>query len=657
MQYEQAKIEREKEQQELWRLARQRAGRLWDCARPVTTGAGGIDTSADVHPYLAVKRVKPFGLKRLRQPLVVPFRNASGALTTLQFIQPDGAKVLMTDGEISGSYCALGPHPGQVMIACEGWATGATLLEAAGLPVAVAYSAGNLPVVCAVLRAKFPDILLIVAGDNDHATDGNPGMRSAQVCASQSGGRVLIPDFIAGEIISEKWSEEDVREIIPTDWNDYYRLHGLEAVRDAVLACVAGDVVGDLPDGLCRDLPFLDLDAKPGEVEEPKPETAHPKTKAEFEAAVDGSDDFEFLTEYLLLCLARSGLPKPALDAVLAKIAKKSGVTKASLVDELRTKFSNGRGNGPVQDSDDSIIHELNQEHAVLSLGGRVVIMNREFEPVLKRKIYTFSGRRDFQLRYLNRKVWNSREGEETDWAEYWLNHPDRAEYKGLVFSPGDAVDGYLNLWQGWAIQPVAGDCARFLEFVEGVICNGDGELYDYLMNWAAHLFQRPQELPETAIVFRGEQGTGKNTFFDTLGLIVGREHYLMLNSMNQLLGRFTSHLCNVLLVFANEAVWGGKRNEAGQLKSMLSDPVQSMEAKNVDIRPVANFKRVGFASNENWAAPVETGNRRYILFDIPSTYKNNHPFFKQLHAEMKSGGASHLFHYLLQRNRILDHR
>jgi len=78
--------------------AQAKALRMWRMARPAT----------HAHPYLAKKQVNSYGLRQLREMLLVPARDHAGVLHTLQFIMPDGSKRFLTGGRISGCYVALG---------------------------------------------------------------------------------------------------------------------------------------------------------------------------------------------------------------------------------------------------------------------------------------------------------------------------------------------------------------------------------------------------------------------------------------------------------------------------------------------------------------------------------------------------------------------
>ena len=188
LRYEQVKSERAAEQKKVWADAAKKAEYLWNKGAPAKSG----DDTA--HAYIKAKGIKPYGVKTLRESLIVPARNAARVITTLQFINPDGQKKFLTGGQITGSYFSIG-KPDKVLLICEGFATGATLYEATGHAVAVAFNAGNLKPVAEALRARLPDLTILICGDNDAGTDGNPGLTKAREAAAAIGARFVVPNF------------------------------------------------------------------------------------------------------------------------------------------------------------------------------------------------------------------------------------------------------------------------------------------------------------------------------------------------------------------------------------------------------------------------------------------------------------------------------
>ncbi|WP_150754109.1 toprim domain-containing protein [Pseudomonas fluorescens] len=163
-----------------------RAHRLWRNARRADPN----------HPYLIAKGVQPHGLRQHRDELLVPLY-AGGVLVNLQRIAPDGSKLFLFGGRIKGAYSPLGRiTPGKLLGICEGWATGATLHES-GYTVACAMNAGNLKAVALALRAKYYTTEIIIAGDDDRQTKGNPGRTAANAAAVAVGGQVTFPEWPA----------------------------------------------------------------------------------------------------------------------------------------------------------------------------------------------------------------------------------------------------------------------------------------------------------------------------------------------------------------------------------------------------------------------------------------------------------------------------
>lgn len=147
--------------------------------------------------YLTRKKVRNFGVRFSRGSIVVPVRRmADDVLVSLQFIAPDGGKKFLTGGEKKGCGHLIGTlSPDAPLLVAEGYATAASLHEATGFPVVVAFDAGNLHPVAQALRSRYPDVDLVIAGDDDRNTDGNPGRTKAEMAATAVMGLAIFPVF------------------------------------------------------------------------------------------------------------------------------------------------------------------------------------------------------------------------------------------------------------------------------------------------------------------------------------------------------------------------------------------------------------------------------------------------------------------------------
>lgn len=201
---EAARRQRDVEQAKTWEAAATRATAIWDRAHP----------APDDHPYLVAKGVRAHGTRQTPDGrLVVPVWDGE-RLSTIQYIGADGGKRFLTGGRIKGCWFAIGEYqPGEPVAIGEGFSTCAALHQETGAYVLAAFSAGNLLPVARRIRGLNPDAQIIICGDNDQWTNGNPGRTKAVEAARAVGGKVLIPDFSGLDLATR-----------PTDWNDWVRL-------------------------------------------------------------------------------------------------------------------------------------------------------------------------------------------------------------------------------------------------------------------------------------------------------------------------------------------------------------------------------------------------------------------------------------------------
>lgn len=288
------------------------------------------------------------------------------------------------------------------------------------------------------------------------------------------------------------------------------------------------------------------------------------------------------------------------------------------------------------------IVEELNKSHFVVNVGGRVCIANLQYDPQLNRMLLSFSSVSDFKLRYGNRFV-----NEDLTYSKLWLTSSERREYSGIVFLPGQNPAGFYNLFQGFAVEPQVGDCSLFWAHVRDHICAGNFVHFRYVRRWMAHAIQFPEQLPGTALVLRGLQGTGKGIFVDNFGALFG-EHYLTIYRLDQVTGRFNSHLKNVLLLHANEATCRNDKVGEGVLKGLITDPFVPIEHKGKDIINLRNYKRIIVATNEDWAVPMGVDDRRYLVLDVDPAQKENKKYFQAIVNQMTNGGLAALMSDLL---------
>jgi phage/plasmid primase-like uncharacterized protein len=215
-QMRQAKVERSDRLAKQHEAAAQRVATRW---ASLTESPNEASNNA----YLTRKNVPAYGVRFDRDMLVVPARDIDGKLWSLQRITPyeGGAKLFEKGARKAGNMHVIGQlEQGAPILIAEGYATAASLHQATGKPVVVAFDAGNLDAVAGAIKQRYPDTPIAIMGDDDRHSSPNVGRVKAMAAATKHGLNVAFPQFAV--------------ENNGTDFNDLHVAEGLSAVKAQV---------------------------------------------------------------------------------------------------------------------------------------------------------------------------------------------------------------------------------------------------------------------------------------------------------------------------------------------------------------------------------------------------------------------------------------
>ena len=206
--HQEALQERERERQREYAEAARRAQGILHFAVP----------ASPEHPYAATKQLCVEGLYQKDDLLLIPVCGMDDTLYSVQFIDPHGKKNFLKYGRVDGGVYRIGDiGEGKAFLVCEGYATGDFLYKQTGFCTAVAFHANNLKTIALSLRSLFPEAELVICGDNDRFTEGNPGKTKAEEAALACGGDVQLPDFLEGEEGTDWWDLGRNRGLLSRD--------------------------------------------------------------------------------------------------------------------------------------------------------------------------------------------------------------------------------------------------------------------------------------------------------------------------------------------------------------------------------------------------------------------------------------------------------
>ena len=176
----------------------------------------GVEKTA----YHEAKGIEPLPGAPVRNgDMLVPGYDMDGKLWTIQYIKEDGTKRFAKDSRKHGCFHVVGaPTAAEglqklgnspVIAIAEGYATAATVAKYGNVPAVAAFDSGNLLAVATALHERWTEKRIIIAGDDDHKLENNPGRVKALEAALAAHGMVVFPN-----------TTEEQREKGLTDFND-----------------------------------------------------------------------------------------------------------------------------------------------------------------------------------------------------------------------------------------------------------------------------------------------------------------------------------------------------------------------------------------------------------------------------------------------------
>jgi Family of unknown function (DUF5906)/RepB DNA-primase from phage plasmid len=383
-----------------------------------------------------------------------------------------------------------------------------------------------------------------------------------------------------------------------------------------------------------------------------------PKLKTNGQGSGDAATDAEVAR---LAKLSTVQYERERLDAA-KKLSFRSAILDKLVIDE-RAKQAYARELPAKSEQEQAakaeaerLLTELNAHNCIVLDGARTRVLR--FEEVEhdaggEHYVYhvpTFLRFEDFRNLYLNRRI--VVDDRSRDVGNWWLHHPQRRQYDGIIFKPADEpiVNGKLNLWRGWGVTPMRGQWDLMREHIYQVLAARDEDVDDYIIKWIAWAAQHPGEQAEVALVFVGDRGTGRGTLGKVLCKIFG-QHARHISSPTHLTGRFNAHMRQCSFLFGDECYAPDDKGAEGQLKRLITEPTLQIEPKGRDPIEEPNRLHVVLASNADWVVPAGAHERRFVVQEAADTYRQDPNWFGPIYKQLKTGGYEAMLFDLLERD------
>ena len=181
----------------------------------------------------------------------------------------------------------------------------------------------------------------------------------------------------------------------------------------------------------------------------------------------------------------------------------------------------------------------------------------------------------------------------------------------------------------------MSAELALILCHIRDVLCNGNEEHYQFVLNCWAQLVRQPERKLEVALVFIGAQGCGKSMTARLFSRIVDEYAQSRRDSDQPL-----------KMVILDEPDWND--NEAAMLKNFITDSWFAVEAKGMNTQESRrnDWDLLIFSSS---APPAMlSDNRRFFVVHASDRRVGDHEYFAALH-----DGASQFLAYLVHHHQL----
>jgi hypothetical protein len=223
---------------------------------------------------------------------------------------------------------------------------------------------------------------------------------------------------------------------------------------------------------------------------------------------------------------------------------------------------------------------------------------------------------------------------------------------KNIVFDPSETPSpaksgptATVNLFSGWKMTPKAGNCIQIRTLLSH-LCNGVEELETWIARWLAYPLRNAGAKMETSIIMHGDEGSGKNFFFEkVVKAIYGEYGYVIGNA--QLESNFNDWASMKLFMVADEVVTRAELKQMkGKLKYLVSGDTVIVNPKGLPEHSEANQMNFVFLSNELQPLALDKTDRRYLVIWTPPALARD--FYVGVAEEIKAGGIEAFYHYLM---------
>lgn len=346
-------------------------------------------------------------------------------------------------------------------------------------------------------------------------------------------------------------------------------------------------------------------------------------------------------------------IPNPELDQDKARFLEAQREEQEKEAEENPQWFKDDEGRNVTVHPEFLVKHFNDDGYAVLTgeSEGTVVRTYEDAAGLLQVKTLNFDRFRTALANYFLKQYVKTDSGKIkarlVNASDVWLRSAARKEYADIVFSPKPSPES-LNLWSPIPCARVEGNVDKALWFIREIICAGDEARTEYVLQYLAHLVQKPEEKPSVVLVLIGTEGTGKGLFTEGFLKEILKTYYIMLSRPGILKDKFNKEQARKLVTVLDEAAWRGDHELVDLMKNLTGNASIMVEEKFGGRFSIDSYTRYIVTSNNEDAVKVPPNNRRYLVLNVSDKYLKS-KVYGELWDDLRKGDlAGRFYNYLM---------
>ena len=209
-----------------------------------------------------------------------------------------------------------------------------------------------------------------------------------------------------------------------------------------------------------------------------------------------------------------------------------------------------------------------------------------------------------------------------------WCEWIDRKEVRAIGFDPSEKPrKDIFNLWKGYNISNELAEkynvdeAQPILDIIKEIWCDNNEDSYEYVLNYFAHILQKPHIKMGVLLALKSKQGGCKGIVLKKLEEIIGDDHYCQNSNADHLFGNFNGQLEGKVLVNLDEAFWGGDKKLEGVMKNKITEGKQTINKKNKENYIIDCYANYIITTNNDWFAGTTEDDRRYYCLELNNKF------------------------------------